>query len=65
MLRGQPLDAAGLDRALRDLLAGDPLAQVLILPSGSATTQALITVMDVATRAGVQRLRVIRLEARP
>ena len=65
VLRGQPLDAAGLDRALRDLLAGEPLAQVLILPSGGATTQALITVMDVATRAGVQRLRVIRLEARP
>ena len=65
VLRGQALDGAALGRALRAALAEEPLAQVIVLPSGAASTQALVSVMDAATRAGAVRLRVIRLEARP
>ena len=64
-VQGRPLDASALADLLSARLAGEPLTQVLVLPSGAASTQALISVMDVATRAGATRLRVIRLEARP
>ena len=64
-IRGQGMTPEGLGAYLRDTLARDPLSQVVVLPSGVASTQALITVMDTATRAGAVRLRVIRLEARP
>ncbi|AVO39712.1 biopolymer transporter ExbD [Pukyongiella litopenaei] len=62
---GSALPGPALTALLRDRLAEDPLAQVIVLPSGAATTQALISVMDAATRAGARRLRVVRLEARP
>jgi len=62
---GQALSADGLDALLRSRLAGAPLMQVLVLPSGAARMQALVTVMDIATEAGARRLRVVRLEARP
>lgn len=65
VVRGQPLADLDLERLLRQKLAAEPLTQVVVLPSGAATTQSLISVMDVATRAGVVRLRVIRLQARP
>ncbi|MCB1341461.1 MAG: biopolymer transporter ExbD [Pseudooceanicola sp.] len=58
-----PVDA--LPALLAQKLADDPLLQVLVLPSGAAKTQALISVMDAAARAGAVRLRVVRLEARP
>lgn len=64
-VRGQPLDTTALARLLSARLAGEPLTQVIVLPSGAASTQALISVMDLATQAGATRLRVIRLEARP
>ena len=65
VVRGQALTDDGLGRMLRAQLADEPLTQVVVLPLGAATTQALISVMDVATQAGAVRLRVIRLEARP
>jgi len=65
VLRGAPLMGDDLGAVLRRRIADDPLLQVIVLPSGGATTQALITVMDQAARAGAMRLRVIRLEARP
>lgn len=64
VLQGTALDATALGQRLRQELAEEPLMQVLILPSGAAPTQALITVMDAAAMAGVQRLRVLRLEPR-
>lgn len=64
-VRGRSLDRAGLAALLRARLAEEPLSQVIILPSAGATTQGLISVMDVAAQAGAVRLRVIRLEARP
>lgn len=39
--------------------------QVMVLPSGGASAQALVSVLDTATRAGVQNLRILRLEAAP
>lgn len=36
---------------------------MIVLPSAQATVQALASLMDVAIAAGVQRLRVVRLEA--
>ncbi|SEK03461.1 biopolymer transport protein ExbD [Cribrihabitans marinus] len=46
-------------------LAARPDAQVIVLPTGAATMQALVSVMDTVTGAGVTRMRVVRLEARP
>lgn len=63
--RGQALPGPALTEALRDVLLAEPLSQVIVLPSGAAQTQALISVMDAAARAGAVRLRVIRLDARP
>ena len=65
VVRGQALNDRDLAALLQQRLRADPLTQVLVLPSGGATTQALISVMDVAARVGAERLRVIRLEARP
>ena len=41
------------------------LTEFLILPSGHAGMQSLVTVMDTIVRAGGSRVRVVRLEARP
>ena len=65
VLRGQPFDADALASHMTAETASEPLTQVLILPSGAAPMQALISVMDAAALAGVQRLRVLRLEALP
>jgi len=65
VVQGTALDPTALGQHLSQELAEEPLMQVLILPSGAAPTQALISVMDAAATAGVQRLRVLRLEARP
>jgi biopolymer transport protein ExbD len=65
VLRGSALTAPALSDLLARAVAKEPLTQMLILPSGAAQTQALISLMDAATLAGVTRLRVLRLEARP
>lgn len=65
LVGGQPLDRAGFAALLQGRLAQDPGLQVVLLPSAEADLQALISVMDTATQAGVASLRVIRLEARP
>jgi biopolymer transport protein ExbD len=65
VVNGLPQDRAALTTLLTDRLEQSPETQVLLLPSGAANTQALVSVMDIAARAGVTRQRVIRLEARP
>ena len=62
---GDALDPVALAALVRARLVDAPLTPVVILPSGGATMQALISVMDTLTTAGAVRLRVIRLEARP
>lgn len=64
-LGGNRLTPAELGPALRERIAEAPDLELLLLPSGGADVQALVTVMDTATDAGVQRLRLLRLEARP
>ena len=64
VIRGKAVALAELDTLLRDRLALSPTLPVMILPTGVARTQALVSVMDTATRAGVRNVRVIRLEAR-
>ncbi len=58
-LRGQPLTVQSLVTALQQA----PHARVLILPSGGANVQGLVSAIEVATRAGAENLRVVRLEA--
>lgn len=65
VLRSTGLDQDTLRATLSAAVAEEPLTRVMILPSGAARTQALITVMDTAALAGVTRLRVLRLEASP
>ena len=65
VVRGQPQTPQSLTRLIQDKLTDDPLASVVLLPSGNANTQSLVSVMDTATLAGATRLRLIRLEARP
>lgn len=65
VLNGKTHTLETLATVLGERINASPQTQVLLLPSGAATTQSLISVMDIATRAGVERLRVVRLEARP
>lgn len=60
--RGVGLDLPALETLFLDNMKTAPNLQVLVLPSGAADMQALVSVMDVATRAGVTNLRVVRLE---
>ncbi|NIZ13166.1 biopolymer transporter ExbD [Phaeobacter sp. HF9A] len=64
-LQGQSYTLQTLRPRLAAALAEEPLTQVLILPSGAASTQALVSLLDLAAELGVQQLRVLRLEAEP
>ena len=57
--RGRALSAG----ELKSRLAG--AGRVLILPSGTATAQDLVRLLEVVTGAGVADARIVRLEARP
>jgi len=63
-LSGQRLELRALEAALRARHSENPDMNVLILPSGHATTQTLVSAMDAITRAGITRLRIVELEAR-
>jgi biopolymer transport protein ExbD len=62
---GRPVAADGIGSVIRATLADTPTAEFIVLPSGNATTQALVSVMDSVVGAGGTRLRVVRLEANP
>lgn len=62
VISGQPIADEDLARRFEAL---PPDTNVVILPSGAAQTQSLISILDAAAQAGVTRLRVIRLEAQP
>ena len=61
-LRGAGMDVPALEAMFRERLQSSPALRILVLPSGAANMQALVSVMDAATRAGVTNLRVVRLE---
>ena len=65
VMGGRELSLVELQSVLSERLASDPQTQVLILPSGLARTQALISVLDIAAEVGASHLRVIRLEGQP
>lgn len=65
VIRGKPMSLEQFDALIRSRLNTEPTLPVMILPTGVARTQALVSVMDAATKAGARQVRVIRLEARP
>lgn len=62
-LRGQPVAPALLSGQIKDRLQENPLLSVILLPSSQASTQSLVSTMDLLTTAGATRLRLMRLEA--
>jgi len=64
-VQGQPQTAESLTALIAARVAENPAAPVIVLPSGAATTQALVSLMELSTNAGGTRLRIVRLEARP
>lgn len=64
-VQGRPLQPEDLSALLAERLAANAATQVIILPTGSARLQALVSVMDTVTGTGVTNMRVVRLEARP
>jgi len=64
-IRGQSLTLQDMQVLLEERIAAAPMTRVLVLPSGAASTQALVSILDVAAQTGVTQLRVLRLEARP
>ncbi len=65
VIAGRAMSHDNLRDLLETRLAAEPGLSVMILPTGTARTQALVSAMDTATQAGVRQLRVIRLDARP
>ncbi|MCK0149302.1 biopolymer transporter ExbD [Marivita sp. S6314] len=62
-IRGRAFGLSDLSRMIASRLDADPNLRILILPSGAADMQALVSVMDSATQAGARNVRVVRLEA--
>ncbi len=62
--RGRPAAPDSLTAELAGR-ASSPEAQVVVLPSANAPTQALVSLLDAVTRAGIRRVRIVRLEALP
>lgn len=65
VIQGRTLSLSDLRALLQQRSSETPGLSVMILPTGSARTQALVSVMDAATQAGVRQVRVVRLEAQP
>ena len=63
-IRGSAQTPEGLATLIQEKLNENPLAFVIVLPSGAASTQDLVSVMETATLAGASRLRLVRLDAR-
>jgi biopolymer transport protein ExbD len=59
---GERLDLDEFDEQLIERVAADQNLRLLIMPSSRAGVQALVSVMDRATLAGVRQLRIVRLE---
>ncbi len=60
---GRPVDAEGLTTMVATRVAAGSSKPILVLSSGFATTQALVSLLDLLARAGAQDVRVVRIEA--
>lgn len=63
VIRGKTLTLGTLALTLKSMSEQDLSRPIIILPSGRASIQALVSVMEVASDAGAKSLRVVRLEA--
>ncbi len=64
-LEGRTLDPEGLVAVIAERAERVPGIEVIVLPSGAADVQALVTVMDAAVAGGARRVRILRLEGSP
>jgi len=64
VIRGKSLSLGTLALTLKSMSDQELSLPIVILPSGRASIQALVSVMEVASDAGAKSLRVVRLEAR-
>lgn len=64
-ISGRPVAYDAIGAVVATTLQENPASEFIVLPSGNASTQALVTVMDSVVGAGGTRLRVVRLEASP
>lgn len=64
-IKGQSLTDPATQLLITERIEENPLLSIVILPSTHATTQHLVSAMDMLTRAGATRLRLLRLEERP
>ena len=62
-IQGQSVSTDALSDVLAARISAAPALEILVLPSGGAPVQALVSVMDGAVAAGATRVRVVRLEA--
>jgi len=60
-MSGQPVTLAALTSIVQVRITTRPSAPVLVLPSGAATTQSLVSLMDAIANAGARNVRVVRL----
>ena len=59
---GQQVDLRALRGIVSVRLATRPETKVLVLPSGAASTQSLVSLLDTLALAGARDVRVVRLE---
>jgi len=64
-LSGRTHNIKTLGPALKARHSDNPDLKVLILPSGHAKTQTLVSAMDAVTNAGIKNLRIVELDTRP
>lgn len=60
-MSGQPVTLAALTSIVQVRITTRPSTPVLVLPSGAATTQSLVSLMDAIANAGARNVRVVRL----
>ncbi len=65
VIAGQRLTAAEVTADVTARLALQPDLPVVILPSGAADTQDLVTLMDALAAAGASSVRIVRVEVQP
>lgn len=65
VFRGRALSTMEVTAQISERLADAPETAIVVLPSGGASMQSLVSLMEAASAAGAGNLRVMRLEARP